>query len=111
MGSGVVAIRQEHPTVYPYICRSEVMEKLIRKGQFVFGIAIAAFGVENFFCARLGLEVRGVPWFPINPLWGYLIGVVLLAAGLSIMANIGVRLTSILLGILFLLLDLFVELP
>jgi|SRR5271166_3330272 len=87
------------------------MEKLITRGQLLFGIAIAAFGVENFFCAHLGLHVRGVPWFPTNPLFGYLIGVVLLAAGVSIVTGVAAHLTAILLGTLFLLYVLVCELP
>jgi hypothetical protein len=87
------------------------VEKLITKGQPIFGIAIAAFGVENFFCAHLGLQVNGVPWFPANPVFGYLTGIALLAAGLSLAANVRARLTSILLGVLFLLYVLVSELP
>ncbi|MGO9647853.1 MAG: hypothetical protein ACLPOO_07345 [Terriglobales bacterium] len=85
------------------------MEKVLTRGQLLFGIAIAAFGVENVICAHLGLSVRGVPWFPENPFLGYLTGVALLAAGLSIVANIGARWTAILLGILFLLYVLLIE--
>jgi uncharacterized membrane protein len=77
-------------------------EKIITTtGQFLFGIAIAAFGVENLICARLGLTVPGVPWFPANPFLAYLTGIVLLAAGASIAANVRARLTATLLGILF----------
>lgn len=67
------------------------MEKIITKGQLVFGAAISVFGVENLICARLGLTVRGVPWFPANPYWGYLTGMALLVAGLSIAANVRAR--------------------
>jgi uncharacterized membrane protein len=87
------------------------MEKIITRGQLLFGIAIVAFGVENLICAHLRLTVRGVSWFPGNPVLGYLTGIALLAAGLSIAANIRARLTAILLGILFLLYVLLIELP
>jgi uncharacterized membrane protein YphA (DoxX/SURF4 family) len=87
------------------------MESIIPKGQFLFGITIAAFGVENLICARLGLTIPGVPWFPGNPFLAYLTGVVLLVAGLSITANIRARLTATLLGILFLLYVLLLEVP
>lgn len=43
------------------------MEKIVQRSWLLFGIAITAFGVENLICARLGLAVRGVPWFPGNP--------------------------------------------
>jgi len=87
------------------------METIFRKGQFLFGIAIAALGVENLICARLGLSVRGVPWFPGNPFLACLTGIVLLAAGLSIAANVRARLTAALLGILFLLYVPLLEAP
>jgi uncharacterized membrane protein YphA (DoxX/SURF4 family) len=87
------------------------MEKVITKGRFLFGIAIAAFGVENLICARLGLAVRGVPWFPVNPFLACLTGIALLVAGVSIVANVRARLTATLLGILFLLYVLILELP
>jgi uncharacterized membrane protein len=87
------------------------MENIITTGQFLFGIAISAFGVENLICARLGLTVPGVPWFPGNPFLAYLTGIVLLAAGLSIAANIRARLMATLLGILFLFYVLLLEVP
>jgi uncharacterized membrane protein len=85
------------------------MEKIVVKGQLVFGIAIVAFGIENLICAHLGMSVRGVPWFPETPFLGCLMGIALLAAGASIVANVRARLAAILFGILFLLLVLLVE--
>lgn len=79
------------------------MEKIIVQGRLLFGIAIIVYGVENFFCAHLGLTVRGVPWFSTNPLVAYPTGVVLVASGVSIVTGVRARTTAILLGILFLL--------
>jgi len=87
------------------------MEKIIARGQFVYSVAIAAFGVEALICARLRLTVAGVPWFPGNPFWGYLTGIALILAGLSIAANVRARLTATLLGILFLFYVLVLEIP
>ena len=53
------------------------METIISKGQLLFGVAIAAYGVENIICAHL-------PWFPANAFWEYVTGIALPAAGLSI---------------------------
>jgi len=39
------------------------MEKIIKQGRLLFGIAITTFGVQNLIWARFGLAVRGVPWF------------------------------------------------
>ena len=87
------------------------MEKIIQQGRLLFGIAIAASGVEGVICAHLGLTVRGVPWFPSNPFLAYLTGIALLLAGLCIVANVRARVVAILLGILFLLYVLLAELP
>jgi len=87
------------------------MDKIISKGQLIFGIAIAAYGIEGLICAHRGLSVGGVPWFPESVFLGYLTGVALLAAGISIIVNIQARITSIVLGSLFLFYVLFSELP
>jgi uncharacterized membrane protein YphA (DoxX/SURF4 family) len=85
------------------------MEKIVTKGQVLFAIAIAAFGIQNLVFTRLGLAVRGVPWFPENHLLGYLAGLALLAAGISLASNQKARFTAILLGIVFLLLVFFTQ--
>jgi hypothetical protein len=87
------------------------MGKIIQQGRLVFGIAIAASGAEGLICAHLQRAVRGVPWFPANPVLEYLCGTILLAGGLSIAFNVRARLVSSLLGILFLVFVLVNELP
>ena len=87
------------------------MEKIFQQGRLLFGIAIAASGVEGLICARLGLTVRGVPWFPASPFLAYLTGIALLLAGLCIVANVRARVAATSLGILFLLYVLLGELP
>jgi hypothetical protein len=55
------------------------MERIIQIGRFLFGIAIAAFGVENLICARLGLMedigfgkiIDVIPWVPPNAFLPY----------------------------------------
>ena len=86
------------------------MKTIIKQGQLVFGVAIAAFGVEGLTCVPLGLKVRGVPWFPANQFLAYLTAIALLAGGLCIVVNFRVRLTATLLAILFLLDVLFFQL-
>ena len=85
------------------------MKTIIKQGQLVFGVAIAAFGVEGLICVRLDLKVRGIPWFPENQFLAYLTAIALLAGGLCIVVNFRVRLTATLLGILFLLYVLLLE--
>jgi uncharacterized membrane protein len=77
------------------------MGTIVKQGRLLFGAAIIGFGIENLMCAHFRLEVRGVPWFPAEARAAYLTGVILLAAGLSIVSNARVRLSASLLGILF----------
>lgn len=87
------------------------MVKIVTAGPLLFGIAIAALGIENLICAHFGLTDSGVPWFPVNPFFGYVNGLALSAAGLSIAAKRHSRLAAMLLGYLFLGYVLFLELP
>lgn len=87
------------------------MERIITKGQLLFGMAVSVFGVENFICAWLGLTVRGVPWYPANHLLACFTGVVFLVAGLSIAANVRAHLSAAALGILFLVFAVLFEGP
>ncbi len=87
------------------------MRKIVTTGQLLFGIAIVALGVENLTCAHLGLTDPGVPWFPVNPFFGYVNGLALSATGLSIAAKLHARLMAMLLGYLFLWYVLSLELP
>jgi uncharacterized membrane protein YphA (DoxX/SURF4 family) len=70
------------------------MGNIVRSGQLVLAIAIAAFGIQNLIFTHL---------------LAYLTGIALLAAGISIAVNKKAQLTAILLGILFLLLVLFTQ--
>ncbi|MGB7729206.1 MAG: hypothetical protein WBL50_14330 [Candidatus Acidiferrum sp.] len=87
------------------------MGKIVTTGQFLFAVAIVALGIENLICAHFGLADAGVAWFPVNPLLGYINGIALSAAGLSIAAKFHSRLAAMLLGYLFLGYVLFLELP
>jgi len=87
------------------------VEKIITKGQIVFGVVVAALGVVNLFCARFGLALQSVPWVPVRPFFVCLSGVALITAGISIAANLHSRLLATLLGYLFLGCVLFRALP
>jgi hypothetical protein len=82
------------------------MDKLALPARVLFAVALIAYGADDFACAHFGLSVRGVPWFPANSFLGYLTGVVFVAAGFGIVANIRARTIATLLGILFLVLTL-----
>jgi uncharacterized membrane protein len=87
------------------------MDQIVKQGRLLFAIAIMAFGTENLICARFGQAVVPViPWVT-RPFFAYVIGIALLAAGLSIAANLRAQLAAILLGVLFLLCMLAFPLP
>jgi uncharacterized membrane protein len=79
-------------------------DEIVKQGRLLFAVAITAFGAEHLICARFGQAVVPViPWIPANPILAYLTGFALVSAGLSIAINRRARLAAILLGILFLL--------
>jgi uncharacterized membrane protein len=87
-----------------------LMDNILKQGRLLFAIGIVAFGVENIVWARFGeAMVPVMPWVPGNAFLAYLTGVALLAAGLSIAANLRARLAAILLGMLFLVCVLILQ--
>ncbi len=89
------------------------MENIVKQGRLVFAVAIIAFGVENLLCARYGVSspkvfsghtvLSVIPWVPAQAWLGYLTGLFLILAGLSIIANAKARLAATALGVFFLL--------
>jgi uncharacterized membrane protein YphA (DoxX/SURF4 family) len=95
------------------------MEKFITPGRLIFAVAIAALGAENLICAHVSQPVFAknppgvpvLPFLPAIPFLVYLVGIALLAAGMSIAANIRPRFAAIFLGLFFLLCDLVLLVP
>ena len=89
------------------------MENIVKQGRLVFAVAIIAFGVENLLCARYGVSspkvfsghtvLSVIPWVPAQAWLGYLTGLFLILAGLSVIANAKARLAATALGVFFLL--------
>lgn len=91
------------------------MPGLVHLGRFFVGVPVLFFSVEHFLHPDF---VPGVPlgkvvptWIPLRLFWGYLTGVVLLAAGVLILVNRKARLAAIYLGVLIFLLVMFVYFP
>lgn len=83
-----------------------------KPGRLLFAISIAAFGVQNIIWARTGGTVmRMIPWLPSMPLLVYLTGIAFLVIGICMTVNLRTRLAAILLGILFLLSEIFLQIP
>jgi uncharacterized membrane protein len=88
------------------------MDKFLKIGRYFFAIAIAAFGVQNLIWARHDEPVMTIiPWLPTAPFLAYLVGIAFLAAGICLAANLKARSTAILLGILFLVFEIFLQIP
>jgi uncharacterized membrane protein YphA (DoxX/SURF4 family) len=95
------------------------MDKIITQGKLLFGVAIAAIGVENLICAHVSQlvfdnnppAVPVLPFAPTIPFLVYLVGIALLAAGVCMAANIRPRFAAILLGVFFLLWTLVLLVP
>jgi hypothetical protein len=89
-----------------------MMKWTVDQGRLLFAVAIAAFGIENLVCAHTSDPFLPViPWVPSYPWLAYLTGLALLVGAVCIAVRFHERLTAILLGTLFLLCDLLLQLP
>jgi uncharacterized membrane protein len=92
-----------------------VRNALIMIGRLIVGAAAVFYGVQHFFHPTLApgvpLEKPMAAWIPARPLIGYLTGVILLFAGLSILFTKKRRLAATALGAWLLALVLFVYGP
>ncbi|HEY1904368.1 MAG TPA: hypothetical protein VGG56_18205 [Terracidiphilus sp.] len=87
------------------------MNRIVGLGRFVFAVAIAEFGIENLICARTKDPfVPVMPWVPNYPWLAYLTGIALLISALCIAFRLKERPAAILLGVLFLICDLVLQL-
>src|ERR1700690_4161440 len=85
---------------------------LAKLGRLIFALAIVCLGVEHFFFAHFTEpSVPIIPWVPAYPWLAYLTGSFLIAAGLTIVSGKKVRPAAILLGLLFLVCELFIQVP
>lgn len=89
-----------------------VADFLARQGRWIFALAIVCLGVEHFFFAHYSEPaVPILPWVPAHPWLAYLTGGFLVAAGLSILSGKKARLFAILLGTLFFVCSLLLQVP
>jgi uncharacterized membrane protein len=88
------------------------IERFFRIGRYLFAIAIVAFGIQNLIWAHHDHPVMTIiPWLPAVPFLTYLAGIAFLAAGICLALNLKARMTAILLGALFLVFEIFLQLP
>jgi|HubBroStandDraft_6_1064221.scaffolds.fasta_scaffold06229_6 uncharacterized membrane protein len=79
------------------------MDRLLGLGRFLFAIPMVGFGLQYVgYGHYLGGLPPVPPWTPGGAVGAYLTGVVLIAAGLSIIANWKARFSAAVLGLVFL---------
>ena len=88
---------------------------LLTLARYTMAITALFFGVEHFlhpdFAPAVPLAKLTPTWIPLHLFWSYLAGVVLLAAGASLLANKKARAAATYLGITLLLIILVIYLP
>jgi uncharacterized membrane protein len=100
---GLAAMRREFST-------ARRLDKLIVLGRPFFASSLAVFGAEHFTAAKAVMQFVP-PWMPARLFWAYFVGVALLAAAISIVLMQYVRLSALLLGVMFFLFVSLIHLP
>ena len=110
VGAGVAALIAGLVLVLPRFRAASGAGKLIVLGPVFEATALAIFSAEHFLAARgmMGIVPR---WLPGPLFWTYFLGVALAAAAISFIVWRGVRWSSALLAVFFLLIVFTVDLP
>ena len=81
-------------------------------GRLFFAIALVASGIQQLVTASFVRLVPPLPaWIPAHSFWAYLVGAILIGAGVAIGTGYRARWAAAVLGILLLLSILFLHLP
>jgi uncharacterized membrane protein YphA (DoxX/SURF4 family) len=86
------------------------VDKLILFGPLFYAAPLAAFGTEHFTLVA-GMVSMVPPWIPWHSFWVYLVGACFIAAGLSLVTGIHMRLAASLLGLTFFLFAALMDAP
>jgi uncharacterized membrane protein YphA (DoxX/SURF4 family) len=88
------------------------MENLIKLGRIFFAIPMLVFGFQYIGLGKYQGGLPPVPpWAPGGAVGAYLVGLVLIASGVSILSRKYARLSALVIGVLFLLCVLILHLP
>jgi len=90
--------------------RAVGIDKLTALSRVFYAAPLALFGAEHLVAAR-GISQIVPPWMPGRLFWAYFVGTALIAAALSLVLAIQLRLSSTLLGVMFTLFVLLIHLP
>ena len=86
------------------------LDKALPLGRICLAIPIAVFGAEHLTSPRS--IMRLVPsWMPGKLFWTYFVGIALVAAAISFISRIGIRLSATLLGIMMFCFVAMMDLP
>ena len=101
--AGVFILRKE-------ISAARGWDKLITLGCVFIAVPLAVFATEHFRGARF-IQNMVPSWMPAHLFWAYFVGCALLAAATSLTVRKFVRLSSILLGLMFFLFVCMIHIP
>jgi uncharacterized membrane protein len=101
--AGLVTVRKE-------LAAARGLDKLIALGPVFVAAPLATFGAEHFVDARDIMQLVPV-WMPAHLFWTYFVGCGLISAAISLAAMRYVRLSATLLGVMFFLFVLMMDLP
>jgi uncharacterized membrane protein len=86
------------------------LDKLILFGPLFYAAPLAAFGTEHFTLTK-GIAAIVPAWIPWHLFWAYFVGACFIAAGLSLVTRIQVRLAASLLALTFFLFVVLMDAP
>ncbi|HTS57236.1 MAG TPA: hypothetical protein VMH03_06795 [Terriglobales bacterium] len=90
--------------------KSQGLEKLILFGPLFYAAPLAGFGTEHFTLTEAIASI--VPaWIPWHLFWAYFVGTCFIAAALSLVTRIQVRLSASLLALTFFLFVVLMDVP
>jgi hypothetical protein len=85
-------------------------DKIVPMGRLFYAMPMAVFGAEHFTEAK-SIVLLIPTWIPGKWFWVFFVGMALLAASVSIVANKQVRLSASLLGLMFFLFVVLMHIP
>lgn len=86
------------------------LEKAHSLGRVSVAVPIAVFGVEHLTSAQSIMKLVPV-WMPGKLFWTYFVGIALIAASLSFIFRVWIRLSATLLGVMFFCFVMMMDLP
>src|SRR5271154_3055720 len=86
------------------------LDNVMPIGRLCFAIPMAVFGTEHFTITT-DIATMVPSWMPAHTFWVYLVGAALIAAALSITVKVQSRLSATLLGVMFCLFVVLMDIP